>query len=85
MPLKDRLLALQELLQMSLRCRPNSAPWAWRYNTTVPPTERESGPRDKHQRHAAYATETAGLLLIAFLLLVLTILRYWHAIHWSLR
>ncbi|HTC49086.1 MAG TPA: hypothetical protein VK722_17310 [Candidatus Aquilonibacter sp.] len=39
----------------------------------------------KHRRHAAYATETAGLLLIAFLLLVLTVIRYWHAIHWSLR
>ncbi len=39
----------------------------------------------KHQRHAIYATETFGLLLIAFLLLVLTLIRYWHAIHWSLR
>ena len=39
----------------------------------------------KHQRHAAYATETSGLLLIAFLLFVLTLMRYWHAIHWSLR
>jgi hypothetical protein len=32
-----------------------------------------------------YASETTGLLLIAFLLLVLTLLRYWHDIHWSLR
>jgi len=39
----------------------------------------------KHHRHAAYASETAGLLLIAFLLLVLTLIRYWHDIHWSLR
>jgi hypothetical protein len=39
----------------------------------------------KHHRHAVYATETAGLLLIAVLLLVLTVLRYWHDIHWSLR
>jgi len=39
----------------------------------------------KHHRHAAYATETSGLLLIAFLLLALTLIRYWHAIHWSLR
>ena len=38
-----------------------------------------------HQRHAIYATETAGLLLIAFLLLTLTLIRYWHAIHWSWR
>jgi hypothetical protein len=39
----------------------------------------------KHRRHAIYATETSGLLLIAFLLLVLTLVRYWHAIHWSVR
>jgi hypothetical protein len=39
----------------------------------------------KHQRHAIYATETSGLLLIAFLLLVLTVVRYWHIIHWSVR
>jgi len=39
----------------------------------------------KHRRHAVYASETTGLLLIAFLLLVLTLLRYWHDLHWSLR
>ena len=39
----------------------------------------------KHHRHAVYASETTGLLLIAFLLLVLTLVRYWHDIHWSLR
>jgi hypothetical protein len=39
----------------------------------------------KHHRHAIYATETTGLLLIAFLLLILTVLRYWHDMHWSLR
>lgn len=38
-----------------------------------------------HRRRAIYATETSGLLLIAFLLLVLTLIRYWHAIHWSMR
>jgi len=39
----------------------------------------------KPHRHAIYATETTGLLLVAFLLLVLTLVRYWHAIHWSWR
>jgi hypothetical protein len=39
----------------------------------------------KHRRHAIYATETSGLLLIAFLLLILTVIRYWHAIQWSVR
>jgi hypothetical protein len=39
----------------------------------------------KRQRHTIYATETSGLLLIAFLVLVLTLIRYWHVIHWSWR
>jgi hypothetical protein len=39
----------------------------------------------KQKRHVVYATETSGLLLIAFLLLALTVVRYWHAIHWSVR
>jgi hypothetical protein len=39
----------------------------------------------KHHRHPIYATETFGLLLIAFLLLALTLIRYWHVIHWSVR
>jgi hypothetical protein len=39
----------------------------------------------KHRRHAIYATETSGLLVIAFLILVLLVVRYWHVIHWSLR
>jgi hypothetical protein len=47
----------------------------------------ESFPQDdpKHHMHAVYASETKGLLLIAFLLLVLTLIRYWHEIHWSIR
>jgi uncharacterized membrane protein YqhA len=39
----------------------------------------------KHHRAAVYASEAIGLLLIAFLLLVLTLARYWRYIHWSLR
>ena len=47
--------------------------------------QRQTDSDHKHHRHAIYATETSGLLLIAFLLLVLTLIRYWHAIHWSVR
>lgn len=53
-----------------------------RYNMRV------SAPQDsahKHHRHAVYASETTGLLLIALVLLILTLVRYWHEIHWSLR
>jgi hypothetical protein len=47
----------------------------------------ETTPQDDHKqrRHAVYASEITGLLLIAFLLLVLTLVRYWHDIYWSLR
>ncbi len=51
------------------------------YNTAVANPRRQNDA--KHRRHAAYATETSGLLFVAFLLLVLILIRYWHAIHWS--
>ena len=51
----------------------------------VPAPERQDESSHKHHRHAVYASETTGLLLIAFLLLVLTLIRYWHDIHWSMR
>jgi len=41
---------------------------------------------DKHEhRHPIYAAEATGLLVIAVLLLVLTIIRYWRYIPWSVR
>lgn len=55
------------------------------YNGFVVNAQPQNDSGHKHRRHAIYATETAGLLLIAFLLLVLTVIRYWHAIHWSVR
>jgi hypothetical protein len=51
----------------------------------VPDDQRKNDSSGKHRQHAIYATETSGLLLIALLLLVLTLIRYWHAIHWSVR
>ena len=38
----------------------------------MPEARRQNDSSGKHRRHAIYATETSGLLLIAFLLLVLT-------------
>jgi hypothetical protein len=55
------------------------------YNSVVIRAQRQNDSACKHQRHSIYATETSGLLLIALLLLVLTLIRYWHAIHWSVR
>ena len=41
---------------------------------------------NKHEhRHPIYAAEATGLLVIAVLLLVLTIIRYWRYIPWSAR
>jgi hypothetical protein len=48
-------------------------------------TRRHNDSPHKRSRPAIHTAETSGLLLIAFLLLVLTVIRYWHAIHWSLR
>jgi hypothetical protein len=49
------------------------------------PSPAQDDSEHRHQRHAVYASETTGLLLIAFMLLILTLVRYWHYIHWSLR
>ena len=41
---------------------------------------------NKHRhRHSIYAAEATGLLLMAILLLILTIIRYWRYIPWSAR
>lgn len=59
------------------------------YNDGVANIQRQKGSThggdQKHRRHPIYATETSGLLLVAFLLLLLILIRYWHAIHWSVR
>jgi hypothetical protein len=55
------------------------------YNIFMARAQRNHDSADEQRRHAAYATETSGLLLVAFLLLVLTVVRYWHVIHWSVR
>jgi hypothetical protein len=43
----------------------------------------DSSPRPR--RAVVYASETIGLLLIAIILLVFTLVRYWNNIHWSWR
>jgi hypothetical protein len=49
-----------------------------------PAADREEHDRHQH-RHSVYAAEATGLLLIAVLLLLLTVIRYWHYIPWSAR
>jgi hypothetical protein len=49
--------------------------------------QRQNDAPRRGQKHgpSSYATETSGLLFVAALLLVLILIRYWHAIHWSVR
>jgi len=55
------------------------------YNGLVP-TPAHSQPKPRHHsRHHVYALETTGLLIIAATLLAITLVRYWYAMHWSLR
>ena len=57
-----------------------------RYNILVffrQPTHATPGGR--RPKHHIYATEITGLLIISLLILALTLARYWHSIHWSLR
>ena len=44
-------------------------------------------PPDKHHHRLPeiYTLETTGLLVIAILILILTLIRYWHNIPWSAR
>lgn len=55
----------------------------WRYNVrSNSPMEKSAHSRN---RHHVYALETTGLLIVAATLLTITLVRYWYAIHWSLR
>lgn len=53
----------------------------------IPPKPADLSEQDNQQRHrhAIYAAEATGLLLMAVLLLILTVLRYWRYIPWSAR
>lgn len=57
-----------------------------RYNVRVPASASDKPRRpDVRHRHHIYAMETTGLLIIAVLLLVLILIRYWSAILQSFR
>jgi hypothetical protein len=47
--------------------------------------QRPSNPRPPHPKHHIYALETTGLLIISILLLIVTLVRYWHNINWGAR
>lgn len=59
------------------------------YNGAVPAAEAkrqpDPTPAEPHRRPQVYTLEATGLLVIALLILVLTLVRYWHHIPWSAR
>jgi hypothetical protein len=58
-----------------------------RYNSAVNSTvPTKPGSVDKHERRRSiYAAEATGLLVMAILLLLLIVIRYWRDIPWSAR
>lgn len=50
-----------------------------------PKPEPERTPPERHPIPEVYTLETTGLLVIAVLILILTLIRYWHHIPWSAR
>lgn len=57
------------------------------YNSRVnsPASPKPASDHKDPHRHSIYAAEATGLLVIAVVLLVLTIIRYWRYIPWSAR
>jgi len=55
-------------------------------NCVATPAPQKPVSEDRHRhRHPIYAAEATGLLLMAVLLLILTLIRCWSYIHWSAR
>jgi hypothetical protein len=61
------------------------APCARVYNIAVIAPVPQKVDEQHRRRHPVYAAEATGLLLMAVLLLVLILIRYWPYIHWSVR
>jgi hypothetical protein len=59
------------------------------YNSGVPAAgtkrQQEPPPAEHHRAPQVYTLEATGLLVISLLVLVLTLIRYWHRIPWSAR
>jgi len=53
--------------------------------SSKPTADIEQRDNPHQHRHAIYAAEATGLLVMAVLLLILTIIRYWRYIPWGAR
>ena len=60
-----------------------------RYNVAMPAAgpkrQPEQTPTEHHRVPQVYTLEATGLLVIAVLILILALVRYWHHIPWSWR
>jgi hypothetical protein len=60
-----------------------------RYNMPVgaatPKKQPDRIPPERHPIPEVYTVETTGLLVIAAIVLILTLVRYWHHIPWGAR
>ena len=59
-----------------------------RYNVTVPPTPPKPQPTDPPEHRSMlpiHRLEATGIIVIAILLLILTLIRYWRHIPWGSR
>jgi hypothetical protein len=50
-----------------------------------PKSELKRTPPERHPIPEVYTLETTGLLVIAAIILILALIRYWHYIPWSAR
>lgn len=50
-----------------------------------PQPKLEPTPPERHPKPHVYTLEATGLLIIAILILILTLARYWHHIPWGAR
>ena len=51
----------------------------------APKPEPERTPHERHPIPEVYTLETTGLLVIAAIILIITLIRYWHHIPWNWR
>jgi hypothetical protein len=51
----------------------------------VPATSPQPEHPTPERKHPIYTREAAGVLIIGVLILILTLVRYWHHIAWSAR
>ena len=55
------------------------------YNADVVKMQRRNATAHQDRRHSSHTTEVSGLLRLGFLAIVGTVIRHWHALHWSVR